>query len=192
MIDFNQEMKKNIDNLHGNKPSLLLHSCCAPCSSAVIEKLQPFFDITVFYYNPNILPRQEYEKRKLEQKNFLDSMGIEFIEGDYDPKMFSLAISGMEDLSEGSERCKGCYRFRIEETAKVAENQKFDFFTTTLTVSPHKNVDWINEIMQNMEIKYKIKHLPSDFKKESGYLRSVELSKKLGFYRQNYCGCRPK
>lgn len=188
--DFNVEMKKVISELQGRK-TLLLHSCCAPCSSSVIEKLSLHFDISVFYYNPNILPKKEYEKRKNEQKKYLQSINIDFIEGDYNQEDFTTAILGKENLPELSERCKSCYYFRINETAKFARDNNFDFFTTTLSVSPHKNVEWINQIMQELEKKYKVKHLPSDFKKENGYLRSIEMSKQLKFYRQNYCGCRP-
>lgn len=190
-FDFNEEMKKCLKELNGKK-RLLLHSCCAPCSSSVIEKLNPYFEITVFYYNPNILPKEEYCKRKSEQKNYLKNIDIKFIEGEYYSGDFFKAIIGKEHLPEKSIRCKECYRFRLEQTAQIAKEKDFDFFTTTLSVSPHKNVEWINEIMQDLEDKYNIKHLPSDFKKENGYLRSIHLSKDLNFYRQNYCGCRPK
>jgi predicted adenine nucleotide alpha hydrolase (AANH) superfamily ATPase len=189
-MDFNEGMKEIIKGLKERK-KLLLHSCCAPCSSAVIEKLSPFFDITVFYYNPNILPKNEYERRKEEQKRLLKILNINFIEGEYDVQAYIEAIKGMENLAEGSEKCRQCYKFRLDRTAKLGKERNFDFFTTTLSVSPHKNSAWINEIMQELEKTYAIKYLPSDFKKEGGYMRSIQLSKKYDLYRQKYCGCRP-
>lgn len=185
----NENMRDTIKGFKGEK-TLLLHSCCAPCSTAVIEKLFCHFDITVFYYNPNILPKKEYEKRKGEQKKLLDLLNVKFIEGNYEPEKFAYAIRGKENILEGSERCKECYRFRLEETAKLAKLKKFDFFTTTLSISPYKNADWINEIMLELEEDYDIKCLPSDFKKENGYLRSIELGEKYNLYRQKYCGCK--
>lgn len=190
MTDYNKLMKDEIKKNCGGKKTILLHSCCAPCSSSVIEILSSFFDITVFYYNPNILPKQEYETRMEEQKKYLQKLNIPFIEGEYNPLDFAFAIRGKENLPEKSERCKCCYEFRIRKTAELAAAKNFDFFTTTLSVSPHKNCEWINEIMQNMEEEYKVKHLPCDFKKEGGFLRSIELSKENLFYRQTYCGCR--
>ncbi len=181
-----------IKDLNGEKKSLLLHSCCGPCSSSVIEKLSTYFNITVYYYNPNILPAEEYNKRKEEQKRLLDILKINFIEGEYNTQHFACAIKGKESLSEVSERCKECYRFRLENTAKTAKERGFDYFTTTLSVSPHKNADWINEILIYCENKYGVKCLPSDFKKENGYLRSIELAKQYKLYRQKYCGCRPR
>ena len=168
---------------------LLLLSCCAPCSCAVIEKLASNFEITVLYYNPNIMPKLEYEKRKAEQVKFLNSLDIPCLEIDYNHSDFLNAIKGYENLEEKSFRCYLCYKLRIEKTAKLAKKNNFDYFCTTLSVSPHKIAKWINEIMQEMEKKYQIKHLPSDFKKENGYLRSLELSKQHNFYRQSYCGC---
>lgn len=185
-------MKRIIKELDGEKKTLLLHSCCAPCSSSVIERLSPYFNISVIYYNPNILPKTEYEKRKEEQKKFLKKLNINFIESDYEPEMFACAIKGKENMPEGSERCKECYRFRLEKTAQVAKEKSFDFFTTTLSVSPHKNSIWINEILKYLENKYGIKCLFADFKKGNGYLRSLELSKKYNLYRQDYCGCQPR
>jgi predicted adenine nucleotide alpha hydrolase (AANH) superfamily ATPase len=190
-INYDKQMNEIIVSLKGERKTLLLHSCCAPCSSAVIEKLAPYFDITIFYYNPNILPKEEYEKRKNEQKKLLESLKINFIEGDYNQKDFACAIQGKEELLEGSERCKECYRFRLDKTAQVAKEKGFDFFTTTLSISPHKNSIWINEILGELETKYNIKSLPSDFKKGNGYLRSIELAKEYNLYRQDYCGCRP-
>ena len=199
-INYNEIMKETIKNLSGRK-SLFLHSCCGPCSSAVIERLQKFFDITVFYYNPNIFPRAEYEKRKDEQKRLIEKLNektenkISFVEGDYETQAFAQAICGFENFPEGSERCKNCYRFRLEKTAKIAVEKEFDFFSTTLSVSPHKNSSWINEILFEIEEELikkgeKLRPLYADFKKENGYLRSLELAKEFDLYRQSYCGCR--
>ena len=187
----NEEMKKIIDGFVGERKTLLLHSCCAPCSTAVVEKLNPYFDITIFYYNPNIFPREEYEKRRADQERLCKELTIGFIEGSYNQEEFTVAIKGKEDMPEKSERCKECYQFRLEETAKLAKANNFDFFTTTLSVSPYKNAKWINEILKKLEDKYNTKCLPSDFKKDNGYLRSIELAKKHNLYRQGYCGCRP-
>ena len=194
-------MKEIISNLNGRK-TLLLHSCCGPCSSAVIERLQNFFDITVFYYNPNIFPKDEYEKRKKEQIRLIEILNsksenkIIFLDSDYNPSEFAKAICGFENEKEGSERCKHCYSFRLEKTAHIAEKNGFNFFGTTLSVSPHKNAAWINEILiehENEILKHggKTKALLADFKKENGYLRSLQLSKEFELYRQDYCGCRP-
>ena len=174
-------------------PSLLLHSCCAPCSSSVIERLTKLFKITVFFYNPNIYPKSEYEKRMREQANFLSrlksSEPIGFIEEAYDSNEFYNAVKGWENEKEGGKRCFICYKLRMEKTAKLAETKGFDYFTTTLSVSPYKNAKTLNEIGCKLEYKYKAQYLYSDFKKNNGYLRSIELSKEYGLYRQNYCGC---
>ncbi len=194
-INFNEKMKEIISSLNGRK-TLLLHSCCGPCSSAVIERLQEFFDITVYYYNPNILPEIEYQKRKAEQIRLIENLNkksenkIKFLECNYNPKEFADAICGFESYEEGSIRCKKCYKLRIEKTFETAKELGFNFFGTTLSVSPHKNVDWINEILMELETE-KTKALLADFKKENGYLRSLQLSKEFSLYRQNYCGCRP-
>lgn len=199
--NYNEKMKEIISNLNGRK-TLLLHSCCGPCSSAVIERLQNFFDITVFYYNPNIFPKDEYEKRKKEQIRLIEILNsksenkIIFLDSDYNPSEFAKAICGFENEKEGSERCKHCYSFRLEKTAHIAEKNGFNFFGTTLSVSPHKNAAWINEILIELEneiLKHggKTKALLADFKKENGYLRSLQLSKEFELYRQDYCGCRP-
>ena len=175
------------------KPLLLLHACCAPCSSYVLEYLLPFFRIRVFYYNPNITPETEYIKRVRELKRFISDAGyeelVEFTEGPYDPALFFSAAAGLEDQPEGGERCRVCYRLRMEEAARMAAAVKADYFTTTLSISPHKNAQWINEIGQELAQRYDVKHLPSDFKKKGGYLRSIRLSEEYGLYRQNYCGC---
>lgn len=194
-INFNEKMKEIISSLDGRK-TLLLHSCCGPCSSAVIEKLKDNFDITVFYYNPNILPQAEYEKRKQEQIRLIEILNekstnkINFLNSEYDPNEFAKAICGFETFDEGSIRCKNCYKFRIMKTFEKAKELGFNFFGTTLSVSPHKNAEWINEILMELETE-NTKALLADFKKENGYLRSLQLSKEYSLYRQNYCGCRP-
>ena len=175
------------------KPKLLLHSCCAPCSSAVIERLKPDFDVTVFYYNPNISPKQEYEDRKEELVRLIDEMGLStqvtFLEGAYQPEEFFAMAKGLEDLPEGGERCFRCYEMRLRESAKIAKEQGAEYFATTLTISPLKNAQKLNEIGERLAEEYGVKYLPSDFKKKNGYKRSVELSAQYELYRQNYCGC---
>ena len=177
----------------GNRPLLLLHACCAPCSSYVLEYLHRYFRILLCYYNPNIYPEAEYRKRVEELKRFVKEAGYEedtlLLEGPYDPERFFAMAKGMEDLPERGERCRACYRLRMEEAAAQAARHHADYFTTTLSISPHKNADWINEIGEELAAGYGVAHLPSDFKKKSGYLRSIELSKKYGLYRQDYCGC---
>ena len=174
-------------------PQLLLHSCCAPCSSYVLEYLSQYFSITVFYYNPNLYPDEEYTKRVQEQQKFISEMkfinAVDFIEGDFDKKKFREIVKGYEDCREGQERCFRCYKLRLKETAKLAYERNADYFTTTLSISPMKNTDKINEIGGKLGIEKGIKWLPSDFKKKNGYKRSIELSNEYGLYRQNYCGC---
>jgi predicted adenine nucleotide alpha hydrolase (AANH) superfamily ATPase len=170
------------------KPKLLLHSCCAPCSSAVIERLLKDYDITIYYYNPNIYPVNEYDRRKSEQIQYCKKLGVDILVGDYNPSQYLIAIKGNEELPEKSVRCYKCYELRIYETAKKARELGFDYFTTTLSISPHKNATWINEIGKNFESE-DCKFLESNFKKQNGYLRSIELSKENNFYRQDYCGC---
>lgn len=174
-------------------PSLLLHSCCAPCSSYTIEYLSAYFSITVLYYNPNISEQAEYEKRKAEQIRLINSMPVKnkvsFIECGYDSAEFFDIARGYEECREGGERCFRCYRLRLEKTAKTASEKSFDYFCTTLSISPLKNAQKINEIGYEIEKKYAVKWLPSDFKKREGYKRSIELSRQYGLYRQNYCGC---
>jgi len=176
------------------KPRLLLHSCCAPCSSYVIEYLTKYFDITILYYNPNISPVSEYLKRKEEQIRLINSIDkvneLNIIDCDYDNDIFEDKIKGLEDEPERGKRCLVCFRLRLEETAKVASNKGYDYFGTTLTVSPYKNSDIINSIGLELSDKYSIKYLVSDFKKNNGYKRSIELSKIYNLYRQNYCGCK--
>lgn len=171
------------------KPKLLLHSCCAPCSSACIERLKDAFDITVFYYNPNIDTTDEYEKRKEEQARYCHSQGVEIIELEHASDEFMNVIKGYESEKEGGRRCAKCFRLRLSKTAQIAKTEGFTYFATTLTVSPLKNAELINQIGQELEKEKGVKYLVSDFKKKGGYLRSIELSKEYNLYRQNYCGC---
>lgn len=175
------------------KPSMLLHSCCGPCSTAVIEKLKDRYDITVFYYNPNIAGEEEYQRRKAAQKDFLAAYSadeaIAFIEGDYDPENFLKITADYEKEPEGGARCALCFEMRLAATAAYAKVNNYAFFTTTLSVSPHKNADLINDIGLNISSSYDMPFLVSDFKKENGYRRSVEMAKSYHLYRQNYCGC---
>lgn len=177
----------------GAAPRLLLHSCCAPCSSYVLEYLSEYFEITDFFFNPNIEPESEYRKRECELERLIERMNpahpISFVKGDYDPARFYAAVRGLEHIPEGGERCFACYRLRMEEAAIIAKNGGYDYFTTTLSVSPLKNAEKINEIGEELEKKYGVRHLPSDFKKRNGYLRTITLSKEFGLYRQDYCGC---
>lgn len=175
------------------KPRLLLHACCAPCSSYVLEYLAARFDITLFYYNPNIAPRAEYEKRVAEVRRLLRQMpaaaGVRFLPGPYDPARFTAMARGLEDLPEGGERCFRCYRLRLEQAARAAREGGFGYFCTTLSISPYKNAQKLNEIGQALAAQYAVAWLPSDFKKRGGYQRSIALSRAYGLYRQNYCGC---
>ena len=174
-------------------PSLLLHSCCAPCSSYTIEYLSKYFSVTILYYNPNISDKDEYEKRKAEQIRLINSMPLQskvsFMDCDYNSSEFFDIARGYEDCCEGGERCFRCYRLRLEKTARLAKENSFDYFCTTLTISPLKSSQKINEIGFELEKEYNIRWLPSDFKKREGYKRSIELSKEYNLYRQNYCGC---
>jgi epoxyqueuosine reductase len=196
-LNYQKELDHILKQLPIQKPALLLHSCCAPCSSYVLEYLQQYFRITVFYFNPNIGEETEYRRRAEEQNRLIQSMGkentasgtIEFVSGRYEPEEFYRMVKGMEKEKEGGERCFLCYELRLEEAAKKAAEGKFDYFTTTLTISPLKNADKLNEIGQKLAKKYGVSFLPSDFKKKNGYLRSIELSKKYELYRQDYCGC---
>ncbi len=174
-------------------PRLLLHACCAPCSSYCLEYLSRYFDITVFYYNPNIFPEEEYRKRVAELKRFISEFPagnpVSLIEGRYDPELFYEIARGLEDVPEGGERCFKCFRLRLDEAARMAAEGRFDYFTTTLSISPMKNASKLNEIGEEAAVEYGVKWLPSDFKKKDGYKRSIELSKEYGLYRQDYCGC---
>ena len=186
-----QTIQKNEEN--GRVPTLLLHSCCAPCSSYCLEYLSNYFRITVYYYNPNIYPEEEYAKRTVEQQEFIRKLPakypISFLEGVYEKEKFYEMARGLEDVKEGGERCFRCYELRLREAAKVAREHKMDYFTTTLSISPLKNAEKINEIGEELSGIYKVTHLPSDFKKKNGYKRSIELSHEHELYRQNYCGC---
>ncbi len=180
-----QELKK-LDK----KPTLLLHSCCGPCSTHVLQLLNEVFDITVFYYNPNIYPKEEFDKRYLEQQKFISLFGkdVKIVEGTYDYNVYLEQVKGLETLGEFSKRCYNCYLFRLKETFEYAKDNNFDYYTTTLSISPYKNSNWINEI----GVKYqseKTQYLYSNFKKESGYQNSVKLAKEYNLYRQEYCGC---
>ena len=177
----------------GKKPSLLLHVCCAPCSSYVMEYLSEYFQITLYYYNPNISPQKEYDFRFSELSRLVDEFpaakGIDIILGEYDPESFIDIAKGLEHLPEGDERCKKCYKLRLEKTALTAKNGNFDYFTTTLSISPYKNAHWLNSIGDELAKNYNIPYLFSDFKKKNGYKRSIQLSKEYGLYRQDFCGC---
>lgn len=174
-------------------PTLLLHSCCAPCSSYVLEYLSEYFQITVFYYNPNIYPESEYRMRAEEQMRFIKALStrypVNFIEGTYVPSEFYHCVKGMEQIPEGGERCFACYRLRLEAAAQTAKEQGLDYFASTLSISPLKNAVKLNEIGEQLAKTYGVHWLPNDFKKKNGYKRSTELSKEYGMYRQDYCGC---
>lgn len=192
-INYQKQTDNIIQGLKDKKPRLLIHSCCAPCSSYTLEYLSEYFEITVFYYNPNIYPLEEFEKRFNEQKRFIEEMSflnkVNLIRGEYLYDEFEQIAKGLENVHEGGERCFKCYRLRIEKTAKLAKEMGFDYFCTTLSISPLKNSQKINEIGFDLENIYSVKWLPSDFKKREGYKRSIELSKKYNLYRQNFCGC---
>ena len=195
MRNFQKELDRLIEKAvsDGVTPTLLLHSCCAPCSSYCLSYLSEYFSITLLYYNPNIYPEEEYFKRVAEQKRLISEMKfknpVSFIEGSFDPQEFYSAVRGLEKEKEGGERCFKCYRLRLENTARLAKEKGFDYFTTTLSISPLKRADKINEIGEDVGEIYSVKHLPSDFKKKNGYKRSTELSREYGLYRQDYCGC---
>lgn len=183
---------EELSKLNSTK-KILLHSCCAPCSSYVITFLSNYFDITILYYNPNIAPKEEYEKRKQEQikliKNINTLHKLDYLDCDYDNNLYNEAINGYQDCKESGDRCRICFNLRLEKTAILAKKYKYDYFCSTLTVSPHKNSKIINEIGYNLGQKYDIKWLYSDFKKNEGFKQSIELSKKYNLYRQDYCGC---
>lgn len=197
-IVFNDALKKLETNQHF--PTLLLHSCCAPCSSSVLSRLVKHFKITLLYYNPNITNFEEYEKRKKEELTLINKINnknfpyktkhrIEIINCDFDNKLFFEKVKGFENEKEGGKRCEICFKMRLEKTVQLAKELNFDYFTTTLTVSPYKNSELLNSIGKELEEKFKIQYLYSDFKKEDGYKKSIEFSKMLNLYRQDYCGC---
>lgn len=185
------EIKKIIKE--DRKPSLLLHGCCAPCSSYVLEYLHKYFSITLFFYNPNITFEKEYLYRVEEVKRLINELPfggeISFAEGKYDAESFFSLAKGLEKLPEGGERCFKCYRLRLREAARYASENGFDYFTTTLSISPYKNAEKLNEIGEELSKEYNVPYLFSDFKKKNGYKRSIELSEQYNLYRQNYCGC---
>lgn len=176
-------------SLGDERPSLLLHSCCGPCSSYVLEYLTRYFDITVLFYGPNIQPHAEYDKRLEYQNRVLRHFGVSCLECGYDGAAFDVAVRGFENEPEGGARCTACFALRIGETARLAAEHGFEYCCTTLSVSPHKDAQRINDIGYAMGEKYGVKWLPSDFKKRGGYQRSIELSRELELYRQDYCGC---
>ncbi len=171
------------------RTKLALHSCCAPCSSYVLEFLNDFFDVTVFFYNPNIHPLREYQHRLCEQKRLCAKMNVPLVECEYDPQVFFERTKDYKTAPEGAERCGICFKMRLDNTARLAKSAGFDLLCTTLTVSPHKNAEIINSIGYESAKKYGLEWLPGDFKKRGGYQRSIELSRKYELYRQNYCGC---
>ena len=187
-INYDNEMMKIIGEEKGER-KLLLHSCCAPCSSTCIERLKPHFSLSVYYYNPNIDGVIEFKKRALEQKRLCNAFGVNYIEEKFDSNEFFAIAKGLENAPEGSDRCFKCFYLRLKKTAQYAKENGYDCFATTLTLSPLKNADKINEIGFLIEGEIGVKYLPSDFKKRGGYLRSIELSKEYELYRQNYCGC---
>ena len=189
VINYQKELDKIIEKIQkeGRRPSLLLHSCCAPCSSYCMEYLTQYFDITVYYYNPNITDEEEYRLRVEEQQRLIREFpGIKFEEGPYDPESFFAIAKGLEMVPEGGERCFRCYELRLKQAVEAAKLGGYDYVTTTLTISPLKNSKKLNEIGQQLAGE---NWLPSDFKKKNGYKRSVELSTQYDLYRQNYCGC---
>ena len=192
-INYQKELEKILLQNKDKVPTLFLHSCCAPCSSYVIEYLSNYFYITVFYYNPKISPEEEYRFRSSEQKRLISSMGTKypvlFTEEEYDSRQFFSAVKGLEKEPEGGKRCEKCFELRLQRTAQKALEGHFDYFTTTLTISPLKNAQLLNTIGLSLAKEYGINWLPCDFKKKGGYKRSIELSKEYGLYRQNYCGC---
>lgn len=197
-INYQKALDKILEDIKKDdiRPKLLLHSCCAPCSSYVLEYLNDYFDITVLYYNPNIYPKEEYEKRKSEQIRFISekfgyekNKSVAFMDCDYESEKYINAIKGLEKEPEGGARCTECFRLRLEKTAELASLLGFDYFVTTLSISPLKNAQTINNIGFELSEKYGIEYLPSDFKKREGYKRSIILSKEYGLYRQNFCGC---
>jgi predicted adenine nucleotide alpha hydrolase (AANH) superfamily ATPase len=191
-VNYDLEMEKQMKTIKEGTP-LLLHACCAPCSSAVLERIGNYFKVTIFYYNPNITNKDEYDKRVNEIKKFISSFKtkypISLEEGNYNSKDFFDISKGLEKEPERGKRCYKCYHLRLNETARIADELGYDYFCTTLTLSPHKNSNWINEIGEELNNKYNSTYLYSDFKKKNGYKRSIELSKEYNLYRQDYCGC---
>jgi predicted adenine nucleotide alpha hydrolase (AANH) superfamily ATPase len=193
--NYQKELDQIIEEIkvQNKVPKLLIHSCCAPCSSYVLEYLSQYFEITVYFYNPNIYPPLEYIRRVEEQDRLIQEMNfvhpVTLQTGAYEPQEFYRIVEGLEKEPEGGIRCFRCYELRLQEAAKIAQAGKFDYFTTTLSISPLKNADKLNEIGEKLGREYRVAYLPSDFKKKNGYKRSVELSKEHDLYRQDYCGC---
>ena len=188
--NFELLMQEQLKNVEKGTP-LLLHSCCAPCSSTCLERLKDYFKVTVLYYNPNIDEREEYEKRKAEQIRFLKETGwADFLDCDYEGEAFEEMAKGLEEEPERGKRCYRCYELRLRKTAEVAKEKGYEYFATTLTLSPYKNAEWLNEIGETLGGRYALTYLYTDFKKKGGYYRSLELSKEYDLYRQDFCGCR--
>lgn len=194
-INYQKKLEKQLEQFEKDQrvPTLLLHACCAPCSSYVLEYLASHFHITVFFYNPNISPAEEYEKRVKELHRLVEKLPVKYpvqvIDGVYEPEKFFAMAKGLENVPEGGERCFACYRLRLEAAARIARKERFDYFTTTLSISPLKNAAKLNEIGQELGDIYETPYLLSDFKKKNGYKRSIELSRVYDLYRQDYCGC---
>lgn len=189
MENYQKKLDKWIEGLNG-RPQLALHSCCAPCSSYVLEYLSKYFEITLFYYNPNIYPKEEYEHRLQEQLRLCGQLNIKTYPCDYDPEHYFDYVKGLEREPEGGARCTKCFELRLDYAAALAKKLNIELLATTLTISPHKNAPLINTIGEAIAQKHGIQWLPGDFKKKNGYLRSIQLSKEYGLYRQNYCGCK--
>lgn len=195
-MNYQLELEKTLKKIteENKTPRLLLHACCAPCSSYVLEYLSKYFEITILYYNPNIYPETEYLRRKEELKKFLTEFKctnkVNFVEINYNQTEYYQAIKGLEYLGEKSKRCYNCYKFRMKKACIYAKENNFDYFTTTLSISPYKVSSWINEIGGELSKEYDTKYLYADFKKKNGYKRSLELSKEYSLYRQDYCGCK--
>ena len=196
--NYQKELEQLLERQETKGKRLFLHSCCAPCSSYVLEYLRSYFQITVFYYNPNITMEPEYRKRVEEQKRLIHAYNeqkqdglfpIQYVDGDYEPDRFLQSVKGLESCPEGGERCRVCFALRLAKTAQLAAEGKYDYFATTLTISPMKDAHKLNEIGEHLADKTGVSWLPSDFKKKNGYKRSIELSAEYGLYRQDYCGC---
>lgn len=192
IVDYNISMKKNYDKImqeeitsFGHKPKLVLHCCCAPCSSAVLERLAEHFDLTMYYYNPNIYPESEYNLRAEE----FTKLGVSIIKEEYNHQEFLSIVQGLEEELEGGDRCKVCIEYRMRKTFEFAKKNNYNVVTTTLSISPHKDAEFINMVGERLEKEFGIKYLHADFKKRNGYLRSIEICRAKGIYRQDYCGC---
>jgi len=191
MQNYNLLMEKTLEKVkqEPKKPTLLLHACCGPCLSHVLHLLKDYFSITVYYYNPCIYPNEEYLKRLVEVKKLCSIYSVSLLEGEYNPTEFYSLVKGREEDKEGGDRCKICLAMRIDNTGKIAKENSFDYFTTTLSISPLKDANYLNTVGISLQEKYGVNYLVSDFKKKDGYLNSIKLSKEYGLYRQNYCGC---